>query len=44
LTLLAPDIVEAIVDGRQPRTLELQSLLKPLPSDWGAQRERLGFT
>jgi hypothetical protein len=44
LTLLAPDIVEAILDGRQPRTLELQSLLKPLPPDWGAQRKRLGFT
>ena len=44
LTLLAPDIVGAILDGRQPRTLELQSLLKPLPPDWGAQRERLGFT
>ena len=44
LTLLAPDIVEAILTGQQPRTLELQSLLKPLPSDWGAQRKRLGFT
>jgi hypothetical protein len=44
LTLLAPDIVEAILNGRQPRTLELQSLLKPLPSDWGAQRKRLGFS
>jgi len=43
LTLLAPDIVEAILDGRQPRTLELQTLLKPLPSDWNAQRKRLGF-
>jgi hypothetical protein len=43
LTLLAPDIVEAIMDGRQPRTLELQSLLKPLPADWGAQRKALGF-
>jgi hypothetical protein len=44
LTLLAPDIVEAILDGRQPRTLELQSLLRPLPLDWGAQRKHLGFT
>jgi hypothetical protein len=44
LTLLAPDIVEAILDGRQPRTLELQSLLKPLPTDWGSQRKALGFT
>lgn len=43
LTLLAPDIVEAILDGRQPRTLELQSLLKPLPSDWATQRKVLGF-
>ena len=39
LSLLAPDIVEAILDGR----LELQSLLKPLPTDWGAQRKALGF-
>jgi hypothetical protein len=43
LTLLAPDIVEAVLDGRQPRTLELQSLLKPLPSNWAAQRKVLGF-
>jgi hypothetical protein len=43
LTLLAPDIIEAILDGRQPRTLELQSLLKPLPAEWGAQRKCLGF-
>ncbi|MBR1216209.1 hypothetical protein [Bradyrhizobium sp. JYMT SZCCT0180] len=44
LTLLAPDIIEAILDGRQPRTLELQSLLKPLPPDWGAQRKRLALS
>lgn len=43
LTLLAPDIVEAILDGRQPQTLELQSLLKPLPLEWPAQRRALGF-
>jgi hypothetical protein len=44
LTLLAPDIIEAILDGRQPRTLELKSLMKPLPSDWSTQRKLLGFT
>jgi hypothetical protein len=44
LTLLAPDIVEAILNGSQPRTLELQALLKPLPADWHAQRKALGFT
>lgn len=34
LTLLAPDIVEAILDGRQPKTLSLNDLLKPLPMMW----------
>jgi hypothetical protein len=43
LTLLAPDIVEAILDGRQPKTLELKSLLKPLPLRWDIQRKQLGF-
>jgi hypothetical protein len=42
LTLLAPDVVEAILDGRQPAALQLPTLFKPLPSDWGAQRTRLG--
>ena len=44
LTLLAPDIVEAILDGRQPKTLELKGLLKPLPLRWDLQRKQLGFT
>ena len=43
LTLLGPDVVEAILQGGQPRMLELQSLLKPLAADWGAQRKALGF-
>lgn len=37
LTLLAPDIVEAILDGRQPRELQLEDLLKPLPAEWKRQ-------
>jgi hypothetical protein len=37
LTLLAPDIVEAILDGRQPSRLQLQALLKPFPADWTTQ-------
>lgn len=44
LTLLAPDIIEAILDGHQPRTLEVQALLKPFPASWQAQREHFGFT
>ena len=41
LTLIAPDIVEAILSGRQPRTLQLDDLLKPLPAAWERQRSEL---
>jgi hypothetical protein len=41
LTLLAPDIVEAILDGRQPAGLQLGALLKPLPTSWDAQRKQI---
>jgi hypothetical protein len=38
LTLLAPDIVEAILDGRQSEAMRLEDLLKGFPSEWEAQR------
>ena len=38
LTLLAPDIVEAILDGRQPPDLNLPKLMKPFPMEWERQR------
>ncbi len=41
LTLLAPKIVEAIVEGKHPATLELDDLLKQFPIEWEQQRERL---
>jgi hypothetical protein len=41
LTLIAPDIIEAIVSGRQPCTLQLDDLLKPLPAAWERQRSEL---
>ena len=41
LTLLAPDIVEAILDGRQPPALTMARLMKPLPVAWEEQRARL---
>ncbi|MBM4298788.1 MAG: hypothetical protein FJ143_13710 [Deltaproteobacteria bacterium] len=40
LTLLAPDIVETIMDGRQPATMKTADLLKPFPVEWPAQRTR----
>jgi hypothetical protein len=38
LTLLAPDIVETILDGRQPDGLGLPALLEPFPIAWDQQR------
>jgi hypothetical protein len=37
LTLLAPEIVEAILDGRQPTELRLDDLLNGFPLDWDGQ-------
>jgi hypothetical protein len=39
LTLLAPDIVEAILDGQQPERMDLPRLLAPFPVEWSAQRK-----
>ena len=42
LSLLAPPIIEAILNGRQPPTLGLPMLLEPLPVEWEIhQRKRL---
>ena len=38
LTLLAPDIVEAILDGRHAAELGLPKLMRPFPVDWAGQR------
>ena len=41
LTLLAPDIVEQIVDGRQPPGTTLASLMAKLPVRWKEQRNAI---
>lgn len=41
LAQLAPDVVEAILDGRQPRHLTLEALRQPLPEAWDAQKQML---
>lgn len=38
LTLLAPDIVEAILEGRQPEGMTRPRLLEPFPVEWRYQR------
>lgn len=40
LSLLAPDIVDAILEGRQPAHLTLKSLMCPFPVGWAAQRHK----
>lgn len=39
LTLLAPDIVEAIVDGCEPSGLSIEKLRRPLPLLWEEQHQ-----
>jgi hypothetical protein len=41
LSLLAPEIVEAILDGRQPPEVTLAGLLEPFPVEWEGQIEQL---
>ncbi len=44
LSCLAPDIVTAIVKGRQPKSLTAKSLSNlTLPLAWDEQRKKLGF-
>lgn len=46
LSYLAPDIVRAFLEGRQPIELtptRLMQLSKDLPNDWSEQRRFLGF-
>lgn len=44
LTLLAPEVVEGIMEGRQPARLSLATLLIPFPVCWQEQKSSLTFT
>jgi site-specific DNA recombinase len=41
---LAPDIVEAILEGRQPLTLKFENLYRHIPLSWIEQRQQFGFS
>ena len=41
LTLLAPEIQEAILEGRQPKAMQLEELTGTIPSSWEEQRKAL---
>jgi len=43
MTLLAPSVVEAILDGRQPTKVTLAVLMRPFPVAWEEQVEA-GFS
>ena len=42
-TLLSPNIQEAILDGRQPRGMQLEELTKGMPSSWEEQEKLVHF-
>jgi hypothetical protein len=41
LAFLAPDITEAILEGRQPTHMTLETLRDDTPADWALQRKQL---
>ena len=43
LTTLAPDIIEAILNGEEPSGLSLARLIRTFPRDWERQRIHFGF-
>lgn len=40
---LAPDIIESILDGRQPPDLNFEKLCHDIPLSWEEQRSKFGF-
>lgn len=42
LTLLAPEVVEAILDGRQGAEVTLARMLGPFPVEWTEQANHFG--
>ena len=42
-TLLAPDIIQAILDGKEPESFTQGKLIGAIPAKWVEQREKWGF-
>lgn len=42
LSFLAPDLIEAILNGRQPPALTLEPFRRPIPLEWTMQRKFFG--
>ena len=43
VSFLAPDIIEAILNGRQPADMTLERFRGAIPLDWSTQRQLFGF-
>ena len=43
MTLLAPDIQEVVLDGRQPKGMQLEELTRAMLSGWAEQRESVAI-
>jgi len=43
LTTLAPDIIEAIINGEEPDGISLARLTRSFPEEWSEQRTPFGF-
>jgi len=41
---MAPDIIQVILQGREPSGMSLQTLTRDLPVQWGQQRTALGLS
>jgi hypothetical protein len=41
MAFLAPNITEAILEGKQPPHMTLEALMGDVPADWGRQRKQL---
>jgi hypothetical protein len=39
LTLLAPEVVEAILNGSQAPSVDLPAMIEPIPIEWSRQRQ-----
>jgi hypothetical protein len=44
LALLAPDIIETVLEGRPDQALMLEQLERPLPMSWEEQRRLISAT
>lgn len=43
LSLLAPSIIDAILNGRQPKGQQFKDLMRALPVEWSEQEKALGL-